>query len=169
MAARSMRSIGTTVALVLVLLLAACGAIGDGGSAPTTVPSGLDLDPVPYVMTVPPGLLERLATGPFTDAAFLAQATAAGATATLEVTYRPLEGDPVHFMNVYVFPESAFDATLTPDAPPPFGEEIRREGGGVLAVWGPLDLPFAVGSEDAANWSALTELMRDPATFVPDA
>lgn len=163
MAARSMRMFGAGVALVFVL--AACGSGGGDGSTPSPGATVLDLDPVPYTMTVPAELLGRLATAPIADEAFLAEATAAGARATVEVTYDPVEGDPIHFMNAYLFPEAAFDATITPDAPPPFGEEIRREGGDVLAVWGPLDMPFAVGSQDAENWSALTDLIRDPATF----
>lgn len=166
MAARSMRRFGAGAALVLVL--AACGSGGDG-STPTPGASALGLDPVPYTMAVPAELLDRLATAPITDESFLAEATAAGATATVEVTYDPVEGDPIHFMNAYLFPEAAFDATIVPDAPPPFGEEIRREGGDVLAVWGPLDMPFEMGSEDADAWSTLTELIRDPATFTPAA
>jgi hypothetical protein len=167
MRARGWQTVGLGAAFVLVL--AACGATDGGGTSPTPAAPGLDLDPVPYTVTFPSELLDRLATGPFADEAFLAEATAAGATATVEVTYRPLEGDPIHFMNVYLFPEAAFDATITPDAPPPFGEEIRREDGQVLAVWGPLDMPFEMGSQDAENWSALTDVIRDPANFVPVA
>jgi hypothetical protein len=166
MAARSIRMFGA--GSVFVLVLAGCGAVG-GGPTPTPGATGLGLDPVPYTMAVPAELLGRLATIPISDAAFLAEATAAGATAAIEVTYDPVEGDPIHFMNAYLFPEAAFDATITPDAPPPFGVEIRREGGDVLAVWGPLDMPFEVGSEDAEAWSTLVELIRDPATFVPAA
>jgi hypothetical protein len=166
MAARSVRMFGAGA--VFVLVLAGCGAAG-GGPTPTPGATGLGLDPVPYAMAVPAELLDRLATTPISDAAFLAEATAAGATAAVEVTYDPVEGDPIHFMNAYLFGEAAFDATITPDAPPPFGVEIRREGGDVLAVWGPLDMPFGVGSEDAEAWSTLTELIRDPATFVPAA
>jgi hypothetical protein len=167
MAVRSIRMFGAGAAFVLVL--AGCGAGGGDGSTPTPGATGLGLDPVPYTMVVPAELLDRLATAPIADEAFLAEATAAGATATVEVTYDPVEGDPIHFMNVYRFSEAAFDATITPDSPPPFGEEIRREDGEVLAVWGPLDMPFAMGSEDAEAWSTLTELIRDPATFVPEA
>lgn len=164
MTVRRMLMLGTA----LVLVLAACGqATPDGGASPT--PDRLGLDPVPYAMTVPADLLERLSTSPITDEAFLAEATAAGATATVTVTYDPVEGDPIHFMNAYLFPEAAFDATITPDSPPPFGEEIRREGGNVLAVWGPLDMPFEEGSEDAEAWSTLTELIRSPETFIPTA
>lgn len=167
MTVRRMRTLGIGATLVLVLALAACGGTEGGGATPTPGATGLDLDPVPYAMVVPTELLDRLATGPFTDAAFLAEATAAGATATIEVTYRPDAGDPIHLLNAYLFPEAAFDATISPDAPPPFGEEIRREGGMVLAVWGPLDMPFAMGSPDAERWSELAELIRDPATFTP--
>ena len=152
-----------------MLVLAGCGAGGGGDATPTPGGTGLDLDPVPYTMVVPPDLLDRLAVVPIADEAFLAEAIAAGATAAVEVTYDPVEGDPIHFMNAYRFPAAAFDATITPDAPPPFGEEIRREGGEVLAVWGPLDMPFEMGSQDAEAWSTLTELIRDPATFVPAA
>lgn len=167
MGARRLGSAGIGAALALAL--AACGGSGGGAATPTPAAVGLDLDPVPYTFVVPDGLLDRLGTGPFTDEAFLAEATAAGATATLEVTYRPSEGGPIHFMNVYLFPEAAFDATITPDAPPPFGEEVRREDGLVLAVWGPLDMPFEMGSQDAEDWAALADLIRDPANFVPTA
>ena len=165
-----MRIRSSAAALALVAALAACG--GGTGVAPspaTPVPpdtARVALAPVPYDMVLPAELAARLSVGPLTDEAFRSEVEAAGATAAVAVSYTAEDGTVIGYMTAYLFPEDAFDAAQVPDAPPPYGVEVIREGGDVLSVWGPLDMPFPTDSADAAAWSALHELLSLPATYV---
>lgn len=156
--------------VALVLLLAACG--GGTGVAPspaTPVPpdtARVALAPVPYDMVLPADLASRLSVGPLTDGSFRAEVEAAGATAAVEVSFTTDDGTVIGYMTAYLFPEDAFDAAQVPDAPPPYGVEVIREGGEVLSVWGPLDMPFPTDSADAAAWAALHELISLSETYV---
>lgn len=150
-------------------LLSACG--GDGGRAESPGPSGsagtvgVSLDPVPYELLVPGDIADRLTVTSLEDQAFLDEVLSAGATAAVEVRFAPSEGDPITYMTAYLFPEAAFDAAQRPDSPPPYGVEVRREGGNVLSVRGPFDMPFDPDSEDGRAWSALFSVIGSPDSY----
>lgn len=163
------RTASALVLVISVVLLAACGDNGGEAASPTpTLPGGtvaVPLDPVPYDLIVPEELASRLSTGPLEDQAFLEDVVAAGATSSVEVRFAPSEGAPITFMTAYVFPEAAFDAAQSPDSPPPYGEEVRREGGQVFSVRGPFDMPFDPNSEDGRAWGDLFALIYSPDSY----
>jgi len=124
----------------------------------------LSLEPVPYVMSVPPEILPRLQTGPI-EGPFGQQVAEAGATASTTVYYRPEQGERVIFMTVYWFPSEKFDALQFPDQPPLFGFEVLRADDHVLSVAGPLDAIFAPDTPDGRNLTALCGLINLPQTY----
>ncbi|MFM7718892.1 MAG: hypothetical protein ACKO8G_05300 [Actinomycetota bacterium] len=154
----------SAAAATLAVLLAACG----GGSEAPAPAGGLALDPVPYVLTLPADAGVRLSVVP-ADAAYAAEVEAAGGTAVAEIVFRTDAGESLHFGWVYRFPADAFDLLRRPESPPRYGEELRREDGGVLAWWGPLDMPFDPASADGRDWAALSESLRDPQRYAPAA
>lgn len=159
-------------ALTLAMTIASCG--GSDGAAPTPASSSpaddrsaIALGDVPFDFLVPADLAPRLAAGPLDDAAFAAEAAAAGAAASAHITYAATDGVRITLLSAYWFPEDAFDATQAADTPPPFGVEVLRSDGWVLAVWGLLDMPFEPGSEDARAIERLFPLTYEPSSYRP--
>jgi len=142
----------------VALLVAAC-------SADRKV--GLSLDPVPFTMSVPAGILGRLATGPI-EGPFAQDVDEAGALAATTVYYKPIEqGQKVIFLTAYWFPEDRFDILQKPDEPPMFGFEVLRAAGKVLSVAGPVDSIFAPDTPDGKNLTELYGAIYLPGTYRP--
>ena len=168
----------SVLAIALTAALSACGG-GDGGDggdgaapSPGTSPSAsaddriaIALGDVPFAFLVPADLAPRLTAGPLGDPAFAAEAAAAGAAASAQITYAAADGVRITLLSAYWFPEDAFDATQVPDTPPPFGVEVIRTDGWVLAVWGMLDMPFDPDSDDAAAIERLFPLTYEPSSY----
>lgn len=169
------------VALALAVGLVACGGDGEGttqSAAPTSPTSptpgttgddlvAIALGDVPFAFLVPTDLAPRLEAGPLSDAAFAAEAAAAGAAASAELTYAAADGVRITLLTAYWFPEDRFDAAQIPDAPPPWGTEVIRADGWVLSVWGLLDMPFEPGSDDALAIERLYPLTYEPSSYRP--
>lgn len=146
------------------LLGAVLAVVVAAGCSPPPQPT-LALEPVPFAMTVPPGILPRLSTGPI-EGPFGEQVRKAGALASTTVYYTPVgEGEKVIFMTVYWFPADQFDALQSPDQPPLFGQEVLRVGGNVLSVAGPLDAIFAPDTPDGRDLTALYGVIYLPQTY----
>jgi hypothetical protein len=144
------------LALAAAMVLAGCSAERE---------AALPLDPVPYAMKVPPGILPRLSTGPI-EGPFAQEVQQAGASASTTVYYTPLEqGEKVIFMTAYRFPEDQFDILQKPDEPPLFGFEVLRAGGQVLSVAGPVDSIFAPDTPDGKNLTDLYGAIYLPETY----
>ncbi len=142
--------------LCALAALAGCSAERD---------AALQLQPVPFVMKVPAGVLPRLATGPI-EGPFGDQVRAAGALASTTVYYNPLEqGEKVIFMTAYWFPAGQFDALQSPNQPPLFGSEVLRKDGNVLSVAGPVDAIFAPDTPDGQNLTQLYGVIYLPDTY----
>lgn len=140
----------------ITLTLAACSAEPD---------AGLPLDPVPFTMNVPAGILSRLETGPI-EGPFAQEVEQAGALAATTVYYKPVEaGERAIFLTAYWFPEDKFDILQKPDEPPMFGFEVLRAGGKVLSVAGPVDSIFAPDTPDGKNLTEVYGLIYLPATY----
>jgi hypothetical protein len=143
-------------ALAAILLLAACSAERE---------VALPLEPVPFAMNVPPGILPRLSTGPI-EGPFAQDVQQAGASASTTVYYTSLEqGEKVIFMTAYCFPEDQFDILQKPNEPPMFGFEVLRSGGQVLSVAGPVDSIFAPDTPDGKNLTDLYGVIYLPETY----
>ena len=143
-------------AFAAALILAACSSEQQ---------SSLSLDPVPFRMGVPTGVLPRLSTGPV-DGPFGEQVRQAGALASSTVYYNPLEsGRKVILMTAYWFPADRFDASQNPDQPPLFGTEVLRKDGKVLSVAGPVDAIFAPDTPDGKNLTELVAAIYLPTTY----
>jgi len=140
----------------IALVLAACSAERD---------AGLPLDPVPFSMSVPAGILGRLETGPI-EGPFAQDVGKAGALAARTVYYKPVEqAERVIFLTAYWFPEDQFDILQKPNEPPMFGFEVLRSGGKVLSVAGPVDSIFAPDTPDGKNLTELYGTIYLPATY----
>jgi hypothetical protein len=125
----------------------------------------LELQPVPFAMKVPAGVLPRLGTGPI-EGPFGDQVRDAGALASTTVYYSPVEqGEKVIFMTVYWFPAGQFDALQSPNQPPLFGNEVLRQDGNVLSVAGPVDAIFAPDTPDGRNLTELYGVIYLPETY----
>ena len=143
-------------AFLPVFALAACS------SEPS--PS-LSLNPLPFAMEIPAGVVPRLSTGPI-DGPFANQVREAGALASTTVYYTPLEqGDKVILATAYWFPAEKFDALQSPDQPPLFGSEVLRNDGKVLSVAGPIDAIFAPDTPDGQNLTSLCSVLYLPETY----
>jgi hypothetical protein len=150
-----MTSLRLPLTAVLVLL-AGCSAERN---------AALSLQPVPYEMEVPAGVLPRLSTGPI-EGPFGDQVRTAGALASTTLYYTPVEqGERVIFMTAYWFPADRFDAMQSPDQPPLFGQEVLRAGGNVLSVAGPVDAIFAPDTPDGQNLTQLYGVIYLPETY----
>lgn len=140
----------------IALSLGACSAERD---------AGLSLDPVPFSLSVPAGILDRLETGPI-KGPFAQDVQEAGALAATTVYYKPVaQGEKVIFLTAYWFPEDQFDVLQKPDEPPMFGFEVLRAGGKVLSVAGPVDSIFAPDTPDGKNLTELYGTIYLPATY----
>jgi hypothetical protein len=145
-----------------ILFLSALAALTGCSAERDTV---LELQPVPFAMKVPAGVLPRLATGPI-EGPFGDQVRAAGALASTTVYYSPLErGEKVIFMTAYWFPAGQFDALQSPNQPPLFGSEVLRKDGNVLSVAGPVDAIFAPDTPDGQNLTQLYGVIYLPDTY----
>ena len=153
----SSRSSPSLACLVLAMLaLAGCTP------RPEAVVS---LDPVPFDMGVPPGILPRLSTGPV-EGPFGEQVARAGALGSTTVYYQPIaQGNKIIFMTAYWFPAEKFDPLQSPDQPPMFGTEVLRKDGMVLSVAGPLDAIFAPDTPDGRDLTALYGVIYLPETY----
>jgi hypothetical protein len=147
----------------LSFLLAAI-ASGLAACSPDSGPV-VSLSPVPFDMTVPPGIAPQLVTGSV-EGPFGEQVRLAGALASTTVYYRPVDqGDKVIFATAYWFPAAKFDALQSPDQPPLFGTEVLRKDGNVLSVAGPIDAIFAPDTPDGRNLTALYGVIYLPETY----
>ena len=146
------------------LLLIAAVACPGCSDAPKPA---LSLSPVPFEMTVPPGILPRLGTGPI-EGPFGDQVRGAGALASTTLYYSSVgQGEKVIFMTAYWFPADQFDALQSPDQPPLFGSEVYRGDGKVLSVAGPVDAIFAPDTPDGQNLTELYGVIYLPETYRP--
>jgi hypothetical protein len=128
----------------------------------------LALDPVPFAMRVPQGILPRLSTGPI-EGPFGEQVRQAGALASTTVYYQPIEdARKTIYMTAYWFPADRFDALQSPNQPPLFGQEVLRVDSNVLSVAGPVDAIFAPDTPDGRDLTALYGVIYLPETYSPE-
>ena len=127
----------------------------------------VDLDTVPYSFHPTNGLETMLSvepmSGPWGEEVF-----AGGVESAAIVNYKPEDGDPTIFMVVYYMPEPVFDGAILPDEPSMYGTEVARADGYVLAVAGPQDSIYDSETTDAKNIDALTEVIYDPESYMPE-
>jgi hypothetical protein len=146
----------TALSVAAVLSLTGCS------SQPA---ASVSLSPVPFAMSVPPGIAPQLVTGPV-EGPFGEQVRQAGALASATVYYRPVEqGQEVIFLTAYWFPAAKFDALQSPDHPPLFGTEVLRQESNVLSVAGPVDAIFAPDTPDGRNLTAIYGVIFLPETY----
>lgn len=143
--------------LPVFLLLGACG--------PEPL-AKVPLDPVPFVINVPPEIVPLLSTGPL-EGDYAADVDRAGAHASVVLYYQPQNEERVIYLTAYYFPADAFDALQSPDEPPLFGMEVLRGDGKVLSIAGPSDAIFAPDTPDGHNLLKLYGLIYLPGTYDP--
>jgi hypothetical protein len=124
----------------------------------------LNLDPIPYEFLATENLIERLEVEELTTGDWAADLRSRNGEGVL-VMYRPSAGEPSILMGVYIFPEKEFDAAQNPNEPPPFGSEVIRDKGKVLAIAGPHDTIFDPATDDGKNIIALNELIYLPESY----
>ncbi len=143
--------------LVAAMILAGC-------SPQTPVDAEVSLKPVPYAMSVPAHIAQRLSRGPV-EGPFGEVVKEDGAVAATTVYYEPASGERIIFMTAFYFPADKFDLLQKPDEPPLYGSEVLRAEGKVLSVAGPLDTNFAPDSPDGRNLEELYGRIYLPATY----
>jgi len=147
------------------ILVALLGLIGLTGCS-SEPEASLALNPVPYEMKVPAGILPRLSTGPV-EGPFGEEVRQAGALASVSVYYNPVEETAkTILLSAYWFPADMFDALQRPDQPSLVGIEVLRVDGNVLSVAGPVDAIFAPDAPDGRNLTALCGVIYLPETYV---
>jgi hypothetical protein len=150
--------------VVPVLLSVAAIAIGVTKTSHTWI----NLAPIPYEMSVPLDIAERITVEDQAIGAefeFMKQAYKDGAISIVSLSYQPIVGEKTSFMAAYYFNEADLDRTANPDEVPPYGFKLIAEGGKALSVSGPQDSIFDPTSVDGKNISALHEFLYDKNSY----